>query len=178
MRFLLPLVLTVFSLLIPLHILAADQNVPWPVGWKNSILPNPVDAQGQPVGSRQRAVLQDKGGKQIAAMEITRVAALSEHSVSIEKVIVTMRKALQLHYAQVGFLASCSKPTEITLDELSGLQTTCIMTLQGEEVLKHTLVTAVGSHAAYSLEYAAEPAIFSEHMHEFLQLGKMLQFTE
>jgi|SynMetStandDraft_2_1070026.scaffolds.fasta_scaffold00286_9 hypothetical protein len=176
-RFSLPLVLAVLSLVMSLQTLAADHNIPWPIGWESSILPNPVDAQGQPAGSRQRAVLQNKDGKQIAVMEVTRVTALNEHPVSIENVIVTMRKALQLHYSRLGLLASCSRPTETSVGDLSGLQTTCNMTAQSDKVLTHTLVTAVGSHATYSLEYAAEPATFSEHLHEFVQLRKMLKLN-
>ncbi|GLZ89593.1 hypothetical protein Pres01_56440 [Metapseudomonas resinovorans] len=82
--------------------------------------------------------MQDKDGKQIAVMELTRVTALNEHPVSIENVIVAMRKALQWHYSRLGLLASCGEPTETPVGELMGLQTTCTMTAQGSKDLTHT----------------------------------------
>lgn len=173
-RFALPLVSVVISLLIAFQTYATDLNVEWPEGWSSSRQPALLDAQGQPTGSRQRAVLQDKDGNQLAAMEVTRLAVPKEHAVSIENVIATMRKALQFHYAQLGLLANCTKPTETALGDLRGLQVMCTMTARGETVLKHALVTAAGGQVVYSLEYAAVPIAFSEHLQEFLQVRKLL----
>nr|WP_256345815.1 DUF4946 domain-containing protein [Pseudomonas putida] len=152
-----------------------DAQVAWPVGWKSSVLPSPIDAQGKPIGSRQRAILHDKDGKQVAAMEITRITALNEYAVNIENVIVTMRKALKQHYAGLGLLATCSRPTSTQVGDLSGLQTTCHMMASGKKVLKHTLVTAAGGQVTYSLEYAADPAIFSDHLDDFSVLLRSLK---
>lgn len=150
-----------------------DDQIDWPVGWKSSVLSSPIDTQGKPIGSRQRAILEDKDGKQVAAMEITRVT-LNEHIVNIENVIVIMRKALQQHYSGLGLLATCSRLTSVQVGDLSGLQTTCLMMASGKKVLKHTLVTAVGGQASYSLEYAAVPEVFSDHLDEFSSLLRSL----
>ncbi|MFR0690258.1 DUF4946 domain-containing protein [Enterobacterales bacterium AE_CKDN230030158-1A_HGKHYDSX7] len=138
-------------LLAPLPALA-EMQVIWPQGWEVSRSPedSAVDA---PV-VRQRGVLLAEDGSQDLVMEVTRSRLGSAAKVSVENVIVEMRKALQKDFMRQGLQAACSKPLDTRLGGLAGLEVHCGISQNGTEVLKQTVQVALGEGVAYSLTYA------------------------
>ncbi|MFS2123629.1 DUF4946 domain-containing protein [Pseudomonas sp. Pseusp97] len=131
----------------------AEMQVIWPQGWEVSR--SPADATADAPVVRQRGVRMAEDGSQDLVMEVTRSRLGSGMAVSVENVIVEMRKALQKDFMRQGFQAACSKPLETRLGGLAGLEVHCGISQNGTEVLKQTLQVALGEGAAYSLTYAA-----------------------
>jgi len=139
------------ALFAPLPALA-EMQVIWPQGWEVSR--SPVDAATDAPVVRQRGVRMADDGSQDLVMEITRSRLGSVAKVSVENVIVEMRKALQKDFMRQGFQAACSKPQDARLGGLAGLEVHCGISQNGTEVLKQTVQVALGDGAAYSLTYA------------------------
>lgn len=131
----------------------AEMQVIWPPGWEVSR--SPADATADAPVVRQRGVRMAEDGSQDLVMEVTRSRLGSGMAVSVENVIVEMRRALQKDFMRQGFQAACSKPLETRLGGLAGLEVHCGISQNGTEVLKQTLQVALGEGAAYSLTYAA-----------------------
>jgi hypothetical protein len=144
--------LLVGALLVPLSA-SAEMQVIWPQGWEVSR--SPADAAVDAPVVRQRGVRMAEDGSQDLVMEVTRSRLGSAAKVSVENVIVEMRKALQKDFMRQGFQAACSKPLDAKLGGLSGLEVHCGISQNGTEVLKQTVQVALGDDAAYSLTYAA-----------------------
>ncbi len=140
------------ALLMPLPALA-EMQVIWPQGWEVSRSPADVAADAPVV--RQRGVRVAEDGSQELVMEVTRSRLGSGVTVSVENVIVEMRKALQKDFMRQGFQAACSKPLDARLGGLDGLEVRCGISQNGTEVLKQTVQVALGEGVAYSLTYAA-----------------------
>ena len=141
-----------FGVLLPLPALA-EMQVIWPQGWEVSR--SPADATANAPVVRQRGVRMAADGSQDLVMEVTRSRLGSGVTVSVENVIVEMRKTLQKDFMHQGFQAACSKPLETKLGGLAGLEVHCGVSQNGTEVLKQTVQVALGEGAAYSLTYAA-----------------------
>lgn len=139
------------ALLVPLPALA-EMQVIWPQGWEVSRFPADVAVDAPVV--RQRGVRMAKDGSQDLVMEVTRSRLGSGMKVSVENVIVEMRKALQKDFMRQGFQAACSRPLDTKLGGLAGLEVHCGVSQNGAEVLKQTVQVALGDGVAYSLTYA------------------------
>lgn len=140
------------ALLVPLPVLA-EMQVIWPQGW--DVSRSPADAAANAPVVRQRGVRMAQDGSQDLVMEVTRSRLGSGVAVSVENVIVEMRKALQKDFMRQGFQAACSKPLETKLGGLAGLEVHCGISQNGTEVLRQTVQVALGDGVAYSLTYAA-----------------------
>lgn len=150
-------------LLAPLSALA-EMQVIWPQGWEVSR--SPADSSVDAPVVRQRGVRMAQDGSQDLVMEVTRSRLASGVAVSVENVIVEMRKALQKDFMRQGFQAACSKPLTTRLGGLDGLEVHCGISQNGTEVLKQTLQVALGDGAAYSLTYAAPAQRYAALMAE------------
>lgn len=148
---------------VPLPALA-EMQVIWPQGWEVSR--SPMDAAADAPVVRQRGVRMAEDGSQDLIMEVTRSRLGSAAQVSVENVIVEMRKALQKDFMRQGFQAACSKPLDAKLGGLAGLEVHCGISQNGTEVLKQTVQVALGDGAAYSLTYAAPSERYAALMAE------------
>lgn len=126
--------------------------VNWPDGWRVSRVPAVASAD-TPL-SRERAVKLAPDGSQALVMEATRSRLATAHDVDLQRVILQMRKALQVDFTRQGLQAVCSRPRESSLGGLAALELVCSVSRNGSEVLKQVIQVAIGSQMAYSLSYA------------------------
>ncbi|WP_447751260.1 DUF4946 domain-containing protein [Pseudomonas nicosulfuronedens] len=140
------------ALLVPLPALA-EMQVIWPQGWE--VARSPVGTVVDAPVVRQRGVRMAEDGSQELVMEVTRSRLGSGVVISVENVIVEMRKALQKDFMRQGLQAACSKPLDAKLGGLAGLEVHCGISQNGTEVLKQAVQVALGDGVAYSLTYAA-----------------------
>ena len=133
-----------------------DGLVSWPAGWQVTRSPE-ARAEDSPL-LRERGVKLATDGSQVLVMEVTRSRLAASHDVDMQRVILQMRKSLQIDFLRQGFQAACSKPQDSTLGGLAAVELICSVSQNGNEVLKQGLQVAVGKQAAYSLSYAAPAA--------------------
>ncbi|KAF1003578.1 MAG: hypothetical protein GAK36_00227 [Pseudomonas sp.] len=134
----------------------AQGLVAWPEGWQvtRSVQPE----SGAPVLMRERGVRLDAQGEQALVMEVTRTQLSSADGYDARRVILQMRKSLQIAFMQQGLQAACSAPRETQLDHLPGLELVCSVSRYGNEVLQQVVSVALDKQAAYSLSYAGPSA--------------------
>ena len=139
---------------------AEEGVVSWPAGWQVSRSPE-APADDVPL-VRERGVKLAADGSQVLVMEVTRSRLAASHDVDKQRVILQMRKSLQIDFLRQGFQAVCSKPKESTLGGLEAVELICSVSQNGNEVLKQVLQVAVGKGAAYSLSYASPAAQYQD----------------
>lgn len=139
---------------------AEEVLVSWPAGWQVSRTPE-VSAEDAPL-RRERGVKLAPDGSQLLVMEVTRSRLAASHEVDMQRVILQMRKSLQIDFLRQGLQAVCSRPRDATLGGLTSVEMVCSVSRNGNEVLKQVLQVAVGKEAAYSLSYAAPAEQYQE----------------
>ncbi len=139
---------------------AEEGVVSWPAGWQVSRSPE-APADDVPL-VRERGVKLAADGTQVLVMEVTRSRLAASHDVDLQRVILQMRKSLQIDFLRQGLQAACSKPKDATLGGLAAVELICSVSQNGNEVLKQVLQVAVGKEAAYSLSYASPAAQYQE----------------
>lgn len=140
----------------------------WPEGWQVTRSPEaPDDAT---VLRRERGVKLAADGSQALVVEITRSRLAEVKDVDLQRVILQMRKSLQVDFLRQGFQAACSKPRQASLGGLDGLELVCSISQNGNEAMKQGVQVALGKEAAYSLTYAAPAADYPQRLAEVAAL--------
>ncbi|WP_178106633.1 DUF4946 domain-containing protein [Pseudomonas mangiferae] len=134
-----------------------DRQVTWPAGWVVTALPAPGQAPGD---IRERANPPGDGSP-LLIMEFTRTAQ-HEPDIDLRKVLTHMRKAVQLETLRQGLHTACTPPRESTFGRLPGLETTCTTRRDDVDLMRQTLLVALGEGAAYSLSYAGEAQRYAD----------------
>lgn len=159
------------------QVMADDSLIVWPNDWEVQILPSAEDADGQPNGSRQRATKSDANGDPLMIVEMTRSALNADHQVNLEAVLLEMRKAIQVNFSRSGYQSLCTKVKAATLGNLSALQTTCKVTLNGNHVITQTLVAALQPRMAYGFSYAGSVIGYPALEAQVTAIRQGLKFT-
>lgn len=151
----------------------ADALLAWPGTWQVSRVPEVWDGDTEVV--RERGVRLAADGSQALVMELTRSRLGRQGEVDVQRVILQMRKSLQIDFLRQGFQAACGKPREARLGGLEGVMLVCSISQNGNEVMRQVLQVALGERAAYSLTYAAPVARYRELAGEVEALKAGLQ---
>lgn len=143
---------------------AASGLAEWPEGWQVTRSPEAPDEAA--ALRRERGVRLATDGSQALVVEITRSRLAEAKDVDLQRVILQMRKSLQVDFLRQGFQAACSKPRQAVLGGLDALELVCSVSQNGNEVLKQVVQVALGREAAYSLTYAAPAAEYPQRLAE------------
>jgi hypothetical protein len=158
-------------LMIPAVACCADAMIIWPEGWEVEALPQTPSSAGQPaVQLRQRAVKNDQNGDPAMVVELTQTQLQPGHSVNVQSVLLAMRKAVQVNFAQGGFQSVCTRMKDSTLSSVPAMETTCTITQNGNHVMTQTLVAAATQDLAWSLSYAGSAAGYAAHKEEVMRI--------
>jgi hypothetical protein len=139
--------------------LADDSVIVWPPGWQVETLPDAPASQA----SRQRAVKADGNGDPAMVVELTRTPLAADHQVNLSGVLLQMRKVLQIDFAKGGYQSVCNTLHPGTLGNLTAMETTCKVLLNGGHVMTQTLVAATAQGSAWSLSYAGSAQGYSDN---------------
>lgn len=139
--------------------LADDSVVVWPPGWQVEALPAASGNQAR----RQRAVKPDSNGDPAMVVELTRTPLAADHQVNLSGVLLEMRKAMQIDFSRGGYQSVCNSIHPGTLGNLTAMETTCKVLLNGGHVMTQTLVAATAQGSAWSLSYAGSAQGYSDN---------------
>ncbi len=170
--------LPVFCLLwaLPGGAWATDAMIVWPSDWEVESLPPPEQNPDHPsVQMRQRAVKNDSNGDPAMVVELTQTRLQPGHEVNVQGVLLAMRKAVQVNFAQGGFQSVCTKMKDSTLSAVPAMETTCTITQNGVHVMTQTLVAAASKDMAWSLSYAGSAEGYSANKDQVLQIRDSLR---
>lgn len=167
--------LPVFCLLwaLPGGAWATDAMIVWPSDWEVGSLP--PAGQNPSVQLRQRAVKKDSNGDPAMVVELTQTRLQPGHEVNVQGVLLAMRKAVQVNFAQGGFQSVCTKMKDSALSAVPAMETTCTITQNGVHVMTQTLVAAASKDMAWSLSYAGSADGYSANKDEVLQIRDSLR---
>jgi hypothetical protein len=139
--------------------LADDSVIVWPPGWQVEALPTAPANQAH----RQRAVKADDHGDPAMVVELTRTPVAADHQVNLSGVLLEMRKAMQIDFSKGGYQSVCNSIHPGTLGNLTAMETTCKVLLNGGHVMTQTLVAAAAQGSAWSLTYAGSAQGYSDN---------------
>lgn len=170
-----PVSITAALLLGSVGAYADEPQIHWPSGWQvEEVVPDGEAAIVPARVSRQRAIKNDENGTTLMVMELTRTAIEPGHKVNMQGVLLEMRKAVQVDFMKSGYQSVCSKPHPATLSRLEALETTCIITQNGNRVLSQTLVGAQDEDKAYVFSYAGQTQAYEASKEEVLSVRNSL----
>lgn len=162
-----PLLISVCVLLASPWVWAAAPEIHWPSGWQvEEVVPDDAAGTTPAPVSRQRAIKNDENGRTLMVMELTATPIEPGHRVNLQGVLLEMRKSIQKDFAQGGYQSVCNKIHPTTLSRLEALETTCVITENGRQVLSQTLVGAVDADNAYVFSYAGQADAYAASQDE------------